>query len=273
VIRPGWLVARVLAGWLLLVAAAPPALADELKIGGTGGALGAMRLIGDAFTALNPDIRVTVLPSLGSGGGIKAAIRGAVDVAVASRPLTDAERKAGASSTEYARTPFVFAVAEKSPVGALTLDQLADIYAGRVAKWADGMEIRLVLRPIGDADSLQVKAMSAKLNEAKTMAEKRPGMAFAITDQDAADDIARIPGALGPTTLALIVSEKRPLRPLKLDGVEPSLKNLAAGLYRHSRTMTIVTGSKSSPAAQKFVAFVRSPAGRDILVRAGNLPL
>ena len=45
-------------------------VAETLKIAGTGGDLGAMRMLGDAFQALHPDIDVEVLPGLGSSGGI-----------------------------------------------------------------------------------------------------------------------------------------------------------------------------------------------------------
>ena len=64
------------------VAAGEPA---PLRIGGTGMALAAMRQIGDAFTAAQPQTTVTVLPSLGTGGGLAAVAAGAIDVAVAAR--------------------------------------------------------------------------------------------------------------------------------------------------------------------------------------------
>ncbi len=244
--------------------------AEELKIGGTGAALGGMRLLGEAFAAQNPDIKVNVLPSLGSGGGVRAVLQGAIELAVASRPLNDGERKSGAVEFEYARTPFVFAVSTKSNVTATTLDQLSDIYAQKIQKWPNGRNIRLVLRPVGDSDSDQTKSMSPKLKEALLETEKRPGMVFAVTDQDAATSIESIAGAIGPSTLALITSEKRELRALKLDGVEPTVKNLGSGAYRHYKTFYIVTGPKTMATARKFAAFVQSQGGREILSRSGH---
>lgn len=255
---------------LLLGLSGGAAAAEELKIGGTGAALGGMRLLGEAFAARNPDIKVNVLPSLGSSGSVRAVLQGAIDLAVASRPLNDRERKSGAMEIEYARTPFVFAVSTKTNVTATTLDQVADIYAHKIRKWPDGRNIRIVLRPAGDSDSDQMKSMSPTLKEALLETEKRPGMAFAVTDQDAATGIESIAGAIGPSTLALITSEKRELRALKLDGVEPTVKNLGSGAYRHYKTFYIVTGPKTTATARKFAAFVQSQGGREILSRSGH---
>lgn len=47
----------------------------HLRIGGTGMALAAIRRLGDALIIAQPDLAVTVLPSLGTGGGLA---RGAV---------------------------------------------------------------------------------------------------------------------------------------------------------------------------------------------------
>lgn len=246
------------------------AAVEEIKIGGTGAGLGAMRLLADAFTKQNPDVKIIVLPSLGSSGSIRAVIKGGVAIAVTSRELKEDERKSGAMEIEYARSPFVFAVSAKSKVSEITTAQLADIYAGKLGNWPDGSRIRIVMRPAGDGDTDLVKAMSPAVKQALTEAEKRPGLAFALSDQDAVDDLEKTPGALGPTTLAVIVAEKRPLKALKLDGVEPTPKNAAAGSYRYHKRLFLVTGGKPPPAAQHFIAFVQSGAGHKILADSGH---
>ena len=246
------------------------AAADALRIGGTGAALGAMRLLTDEFTKQNPDARFTAVPSLGSGGGIKAVAAGAIDLAVTSRALNESERKLGVIELEYARTPFVFAVPAKSKVSAITRAELADIYAGRMVKWADGDAVRIVLRPASDIDTEMVKNISPAVREGLAAAEQRPGVRFSVNDQDAADDLEKIAGAIGPSSLALIVSERRALRALALDGVEPTPANAAAGAYPHYKRLFFVTGAKPPPAVERFIAFVQSPAGRTILEKNGH---
>ena len=254
---------------LLLVSSAAAA-AEDFKIGGTGAALGTMHLLAEAFTAANPDIRITTVPSLGSGGSIKAVAAGAIGLAVTSRPMNESERKLGAVETEYARTPFLFAVSTKSKVTAITSRELADIYAGKKVTWADGSVVRIVLRPASDIDTELVKNISPAIRQGIAAAEARPGVQFSVNDQDAADDLERIPGAIGPSSLALIVSEKRALRAVKLDGRDPTPANAASGAYPYYKRLFLVTGAKRSAAVERFIAFVQSSAGRKILAANGH---
>ena len=253
-----------------MIFAGEASAAAEIKIGGTGNALGTMRQLGDAYSKRNPGTKVTVLPSLGSGGGIKATADGAIDIAVSSRLLKEEERKMGLAESEYARTPFVFAESTKSAVKALSSAQIADLYAGRIGAWPDGARVRMVLRPVGDGDSQQIRKMSPEIANGLTHAEGVPGLKFATNDQENAGDIEQIPGAFGATTLALIASEDRALRALELDGVAPTVANAAAGRYPHYTRLYLVTRSNQGAEAQRFIAFLRSNEGSNILARNGN---
>jgi phosphate transport system substrate-binding protein len=258
---------------VLLIAAAlvqQTAWSEEIKLGGTGAALGTMKLLADRYAQSQRDFKVTILPSLGSGGGIKAVMSGAIHIAVSTRDVTDAERSAGAVSTEYGRTPFVLATSVKSKIAGLTLDELINVYTGNSDRWPDGTKIRLVLRPSTDSDSEVLSALSPRMREAMVLAAQRPGMQVAVTDQEAADSIERIAGAIGTTTLALILSEQRQMKALQFNGADPTPEAIAKGRYPLYKSLYIVTAAKSSPSAQDFVRFVNSPTGRDILQRTGH---
>lgn len=84
-------------------------VATRIRIGGSGGPLGTMQLLAEAFKKSHPQATVVIDPSL--GGGIKALRAGVIDLTVTSRPLKDAERSPDTRVIEYARTPFVFAAA------------------------------------------------------------------------------------------------------------------------------------------------------------------
>lgn len=255
---------------LALCVATATQAAQEIRIGGTGASLGTMKLLAQAYVKERPEALITVLPSMGSGGGIKAVLAGAVQIGLSSRPLSDAEIAAGAVAFEYGRTPFVFATAAANPAAGITTRNLVDFYAGTADRWPDGAKLRLVLRPIGDSDSEMIKGISPAMRDAKTAAEQRKGMVFTVTDQDTANAIERIPGALGPSTLALLISEQRPLKALALDGVVPSAATIADGSYALHKRLLIVTGPKTTPEAQAFVRFVQSAPARAILQQTGH---
>jgi phosphate transport system substrate-binding protein len=245
--------------------------AAKMRIGGTGGALGTLELLAEAFKEDHADLTVVIVPSLGSAGGIQAVLAGAIDLAVASRPLKEAERAEGAVATDYARTPFVFATAAAPKVGAITLRELVSIYAGDTRNWPDGGALRLLLRPADDSDTEFTKSLSPAMKQAVPAALARPGMVIEPTDQANAHGLETIPGALGTSSLAQIISEKRALQPLALDGVLPSLQTMDDGSYRYFKTFSLVSTPKASPLVRQFIAFVQSPAAKQILEKNGQL--
>ncbi len=255
--------------WLGL---ALPAAAQEtgLKIGGTGTTLETMRVLGAAFELDNPDVRVNVLSSLGSTGGIKATLSGAIDIGVSARPLTAAERALGAKAIAYARSPLVFATAKANGATAITTTTLLEIYSGKRASWPNGALIRMIMRPAGDVNSIVLKDMSAQMKAAVTAAEKRPGMLFAVTDQEALEQLEKVPGALGASSLAEVMSRDSVLTALRLNGIDPSPESLADGTYPLQHTFYLVTGKTPSAAVSRFVDFVLSETGRKILSETGH---
>jgi phosphate transport system substrate-binding protein len=243
---------------------------ETLRIGGVGSALGSMKLLGAAFERLNPDTRVTVVRSLGSGGGILAVAKGAVDIGVSGRPLTEEERKLELSAIEYAKTPVVFAVKTDHSTSGLSRGDMISMIEGKTTTWPDGLRSRAVLRPLSDAESEIIKKAAPDVGLAIEEAIVRGGMIVSLTAQEAADAIERIPGAFGISTLSLIESERRPLRAVPFDGVSPSEENVNKGAYPFVMTYYILTKPQPSKVARVFIDFVQSAPGRKILEESGN---
>ncbi|KAF0219759.1 MAG: phosphate transport system substrate-binding [Geobacteraceae bacterium] len=245
---------------------------DLIKIGGVGSALGAMKLIAAAFEKSHPGIKVQVLPSLGSSGGIKAVLQGALDIGLSGRLLKDDEKGEGAVAIEFARTPFIFITTKDIQKAGLTTQELEKIYGGQIQKWPDGTRIRLVLRPEGDSDTNILKGLSPGMSQAVKSALARKGMAFAVTDQENVKKMEKMPGAFGLSTLTQIITENAPFKILSFNGVKPNVKALADGSYPLFKPLFLVTvPAKTPPTARQFIAFVQSPAGRKILANSGNL--
>jgi phosphate transport system substrate-binding protein len=242
-----------------------------VKIGGTGSALGTMKQLAEVYEKSHPGTRIQILPSLGSTGGIKAALGGGIDLALASRPLTDTERKQGALEVEYARSPFVFVTNAKVNKKNMSTRELEGIYNNPAASWPDGSRVRLVLRPEKDFDTKLISSISPAMEQAVKVALARPGMITAITDQESTIAVTRTPGALGGSTLSEIISENRAVKILSFNGVQPGAKTIADSTYPLVKSFYLVITPKTLAAARQFADFVRSPAADKILTKTGHL--
>lgn len=242
---------------------------QEIAIGGTGAGLGLMKAIGEDFIRTRSGVRIQVVPSLGSGGGVKALVAGVLHIAVTSRALTDDERAKPVRAIEFVRTPFVFVVQRNNPVVGASVDEIADAFAGRRKTWPDGQPVRPVLRPLSDVDSKLVADISPAMQQAIATAHQLPGKNIAITDTDIADELERVPGAIGTSTLALLRSEQRALKPLSIDGVEPTIDNMRRGTYRYQKSIYVIVRSDAPPAVRAFVAHLQSPGVASMLAKLG----
>lgn len=257
----------------LLITTGAPA-AETLRLSGTGAAIGGMRHLGAAFEKSRPGVRVDVLPSTGSTGGIRAAADGKLDITCASRPLKEEEKKQNLVQEQYAKTGFVFATHQANETPGFKLSEIEDIFAGRRTTWPDGRPIRLILRPLSDTFSLYLTQLSPGMAAAVASAHKIPGVFVAGTDQDSANQIEKVAGSFGLTSTALVNSEKRRVGVLSVDGVPPTDDNIASGRYPYHLPLFLVYRSdRNNGLVKAFVDFVYSEAGREILSKNGHLPL
>jgi phosphate transport system substrate-binding protein len=262
-------------GFLALLGLSRRALAGEpalLRIGGTGMALATMRRIGDEFMATRPDVAITVLPSLGTGGGLAAVADAAIGIALSARALNDAERAKGLRSLAYARTPIAF-VSSHLGMPDITLSQVVAILAGSTLAWPDGTPIRLVRRDPSDADWALLRGLSADMAAAVTVALGRVGLLTVATDQENADALERLTGSFGMMSLGQIRAENRKIVPLTLDGEAPEVAAISAGRYKLSRTLYVVWRDPPTQEAAGFLTFLRSQGTSELLIRLGHIPL
>ncbi len=268
--------ARPLFSLLLLAAVLLPAplLAQEtIRIGGTGTGLGTMSLLASAFQKKHREIKIRIMPSIGSSGAIRATAQGALDIGLNGRPLKEEEARLGLVVTEYAKTPFVFAVQKDVPIQGLSTDELAKIYRGDMQAWPNGEWVRLVLRPRSDADTTIARGISPEMSAALDRALSREGMLMAATNQESNDMIDRTAGSIGFSTLTQIMTEKHPVKALAINGVEPIANGSANKHYPFMKTLSLLTKPGAPPAVQRFIDFVRSPEGARILLKTGNIPV
>lgn len=266
---------RVVAIMTVLVFLAPAVLAEEtVRISGTGGALGGMKLLGESFGKKYPGVNVNILPSLGSSGGIKAVAAGKLDLAVSSRRIKNEEKVPGIVEEPYVRAAFIFATSSSNQAEGLSLFEIQDIYSGKKTTWPGGKKIFLVIRPITDAFTDFLEKLSPGMKGAVEAAHKRPGMFTGITDQDAADQIERTSGSFGVTSYTLVASEKRKIKPLAVDGVSPVGKNGVNEKYPYFVPFYLVyMKDRKTGAVRNFIDYIHSKEGENILRMNGHIPI
>jgi phosphate transport system substrate-binding protein len=106
----------------------------------------------ERYNQINPDISISVTGG-GSGTGIAALMNGTVDIANASRGIKPEEVEAiktnGNEPVEFviARDAIAIVINPSNPVDELTLQQISDIYSGKINNWKEvGGEDRPIVR-------------------------------------------------------------------------------------------------------------------------------
>lgn len=246
------------------------AAAETMRIGGTGAATAMFPQLFAAFER-GKDAGLQIVPSLGTSGGLRALNDGALDVAVSGRALTSEERALGLTQRVAIRTPYVLITSHQKPNG-VKRAEIAELFKSK-ATWMDGSAIRIILRPKSDSDSAVLSGMFPGMADAMEQARKRPDIPVAATDQDSADMAERITSSLAGSTFTQILTEKRNLRFVAIDGTAPSMEALESGAYPYAKTLYFVLPARQSALAGEFMTFLDSPAGHAALRAVGNLPV
>lgn len=173
-----------------------------------------------------------------------------------------------------AEDAFVFFVPVTNPIEDLTARQVRDIYAGKITTWRElGVdipgEIKAFQRNKGSGSQTALERVMGDRPIRQPIKEDRlRGMGGVIS---VAADYRNYPGALGFSFryyLETLVQEKK-VKMLKIDGVAPTAENVRNGTYPFVETAYAMTRGEPTGDAKKFVDFLVSPAGRELMTRIG----
>lgn len=244
---------------------------SNIVIGGSGSDLGTFKQLATAFMKIEPAINVTVLPSLGSSGGVRALTSNFIDIALLSRAPKTHEQSNNLQYIHYAKTPLVFAVSTANKAVGVNTADLLKYYSGTRTTWPDGIQVRPILRPKSDSDTLTLLKSMPVFAKSMNNAYHRKSIIVAITDQDMTTHLKSIPGAIGTSTLSLIMSENVPLRALRLNGIMPSPKSLEQRQYKFAKDLYYATKNNPPKRVKRFLAFLKSKEAQKILEKTGHL--
>lgn len=216
----------------------------------------------------------------GSGTGISALINGTVDLAQASRPMKDKERadteqkrNAKLNETPVALDALAVFVNTQNPVKDLTLDQLAQIYTGKVTNWSQvgGPNAPIVLYGRENSSGTYEYFKEHVLAKADFAPRTQALAGTAAVINALSKDVNGI--GYGGIAYATAV---RPLAIRKDAGsaaVEPKEENVKSGTYPISRKLYFYWVSTASPELQKYVEWCTSPEGQALVSKVGYFPL
>lgn len=246
------------------------AAAASMRVAGSGGFVEAMQQVGPPFTAAT-GIELQVITGLGTAGAMRALADGVIDAVFAAREPHPSEAKGQVVSRAFARTPLAFVTSHRKPNGWKSSD-IPALFVAQNPKWEDGSPLRIILRTRVDADTVLAGWYIPGLAEAIEQARSRADVPVAATDQDNVTIAQGLVGSLTFAGLGQITAEKTDLRLVAIDGVMPSLANLANGTYPYEKTFYLVFLPDRSANAEKLLQFLQSAEGRKIMQALGYLP-
>ena len=220
--------------------------------------------LGEAFMNENKGITFTYNPT-GSGSGIKAVQEGRCDIGLSSRALKAEEKEVGLKETVLAYDGIAIIVNPENPVSDLTLEQIADIYTGRITNWKDlggnDAEIVLIGREAGSGTRDGFETITGTTDACQYRQEL-------TSTGDVITTVAQNPDAIGYASLASI---KDTVKALSVGGIVPTEDSVKDGSYAIQRPFVLVTveGRALSECVQKFFEYITSSEAASLISAAG----
>ena len=222
----------------------------------------------------------------GSGTGISSLISGTCDIANASRTIKEKEI---ALAKQRGINPFEIKVGldglavvvnPRNPVTKLTIDQLAQIFTGKVTNWKEvgGEEAKIVIlsREVNSGTHVYFKEHVLRKGNLEGKEEFASGVLLLSSSQAIADEVAQNPAAIGYYGMGYISNKQKPIMVAKDEKSEyevPSIENVINGKYPISRPLFIYTNGQPQGLVKKFVDFVLSKEGQDIVLATDFVPV
>jgi len=236
-------------------------LKGSITIAGSTSVQPFSEVLAEEFMALYPGTRVNVQGG-GSSQGIEAVRNRVCDIGASSRELSSGEK--GLHEFLIAKDGIVLVVHPSNPIDNLSLTQVRDIFGGYIENWQEvggsRADIVLVSREAGSGtrEGFETLAMDGESVSDRALIANSTGAIRMIVAGDR--------NAIGYVSLAVLDST---VKPLKIDGVEPTAENILNGSYPISRPFIYLTREEPEGLTRTFIDFVLSDKGQSILENEG----
>ncbi|MDP2044000.1 MAG: PstS family phosphate ABC transporter substrate-binding protein [Candidatus Omnitrophota bacterium] len=222
----------------------------------------------------------------GSGTGLSSLISGTCDIVMSSRNIKDKEI---ALAKQKGINPFGIKVAldglavvvnPVNPVSKLTLGQLAGIFTGSITNWkeAGGKDEKIVIlsREVNSGTHVYFKEHVLRKGNPNGKEEFAPGALLLSSSQAIADEVAGNSSVIGYYGMGYICNKQKAIAVAKDDKseyVNPNIENVISGKYPISRPLFLYTNGEPQGLIKKFVDYVLSKEGQDIVVKTDFVPI
>ena len=220
--------------------------------------------LGEAFKEMYPDVTVNY-SGTGSGAGVEAAQTGTSDIGLSSRELKEEETAAGAVANVVAKDGVAVIVNPANGVEDLTVEQIADIFSGKITNWSElggeDMEIAVYGREAGSGTRGAFEEIVGVVDACQLTNE------YSSTG-DLVGNVAGNENAIGYASLSAV---DETVKAVKVGGVECTEETVKDGSYAIQRPFVMVTkeGTELSAAAQAFLDYAMSAEAAPIIAAAG----
>ena len=197
----------------------------------------------------HPEMRISVTGG-GSGTGIASLMNHTADIANASREMKTEEIRAaeanGITPVEFvvARDAIAVVANPSNPVSALTMQQISDIYTGKITNWrkvgGEDRPIVLLSRESNSGTYVYVLEHVIRMGERKSKLLFSPDTLLMPSSEGISTEVRQNPNAIGYDGLGYVTSDQKVLavaRDANSPYVLPSIPTVNDGSYPISRPL------------------------------------
>jgi phosphate transport system substrate-binding protein len=239
----------------------------------------------ERYQSLHPDVRISVTGG-GSGTGIASLINKTVDMANASRQIKaeemeDAESN-GVSPVEHiiARDAIAVIVNPQNPVNELTLQQISDIYSGKINNWSEvGGDDRPIVRLSRETNSgTHVYFLETVLrmgnSDDKTLFSTNT--LLLPSSEGIVVEVRQNPNAIGYDGLGYVPHDLKMIAIAEETGgsyVLPSIPTVNDKTYPIARDLYMYTDGEPTGIVREYLDWILSTEAQEIVAELGFVPV
>ena len=239
----------------------------------------------ETYRTVNPSLSIAVTGG-GSGTGIAALINGTVDIANASRQMKDKEiaaaKENGIEPVEHvvAIDALAVIVHPDNPVSRLTIDQLADIFSGRVTNWqaVGGRDAPIVVlsRETNSGTHVYFLEEVVRKGDKENRDIFAPHTLLMPSSVGITSELRRNPNAIGYDGLGYVTEHEKVIAVARDENaayVVPSADSGADGSYPISRGLYMYTAGQPAGPIADYINWIQGQDGQTIVADLGFVPL